>query len=1011
MRRFMWAALFLALAAGTMQAQTYTNVALDDASVFPGALITAQVIEIKIPTGSSPTITQVTVKNTATDSKLAGADLEYIEIRRGSATGQVLKKVTNLTNFETTGVNIVPTANNTFSSGTHRLYILVKLKANEELRGKKLVLGGTTIDSTTVLYPSTAPAATFTVVGPEVQFTELDVDTNVYRGQRFLAARILVDATNVPIDFTINRLTIKNTASGADVTPLSGRYVSRIEVRRAADGALLGEQTTASELEKFATTGVPVTATANNKVAAYSQVHLEIWVTLKEDAPLGHKIKVSASVRCEGTDFTAEQANNAPQFTVQQADLGLEGVEPVTLSNKGVVPGQTFLAQRIKLTDSDVDPYDVTLSSVLVRNIADSPLADQHFAKIEVKRRADGAVLGSATNLSGLSTTGVRISFTANNVIPDDTGAEIDLYVTLTETAPLERKIQLNSQIWYSEGGASLMTPKPDEEPLKGAVFTVVGPGGLEKVENKTTAPTDRNVYPGQAFMAQKIYLEDDDDDPYNVTITRILVKNLSTSSPVLDGHVASIEVRDSAGRLLGQTTTISGLTTGGVWVSTTANNTIADEKNLTIEIWVILKADAPAGKKLTLGARVQHTEGGQTFTKPGTFLSSDVEFTTASGTGRTVSFTYSPDKPKWNDEITFTPSVSPSTGIVYARWEFGDGKVVERKKAEGGDPLAPIKHTYNKGGEFTVIYAVRDEANRESRATKKITVTNEPPKNVDFTFSPTSPQVNQVVTFTPSNKIDDPDGDIKKATFRWDFGDETQAVTATGPQNVTHTFTRAGTFTVTLTVTDQGGATAQARKEIQVGEVTPPAPQPPTVTNITANPAYPEAGKPVTFTATASAPAGDPVTKWKWNFGDNTPVQETTENTVTHTYQNPGVYTVSVQAQNSAGWSAARSIQIVVHPAGVEFGAVVLDNPVTGDQCRIQIYAPTGATNIKITVLDQAGRVLIRDKSVTVGIFTWDLKDQGGRTVPNGLYLFYLTAEIGGKTERTEIGRILVRR
>ena len=999
MRRFFWVTLLLALAAGASQAQTFTNVKLDDASVFPGKLIVAQVIEIK--TTVTLTVTAVTVKNTAATNKLAGGEIEYLEIRRGSETGQVLKKETTLTNLEAAGVTITISANNTFSAGTHRLYILVKLKADAGLVGKELALGGTKINASDVNYPATAPAARFTVVGPEAEFADLGfAEAVVYRGQRFLAARILVDATAVPLDFTIDRLTIQNSAT----TPLSGRYVARVEVRRADDDALLGEQTTASELEKFTTTGIAVITSANNKVFAYSQTRLEIWITLRSDAPIGQKIKVNAKVRCEGTDYGV--TGTVPIFTVQSEDLGIAATSD-SLADKGIVPGQTFLAQRIKLKDDDGDPYDVILSSILVRNVTDSPLADQHITKIEVKRRTDGAVLGSSTNLSGLSTTGVRIALTSNNVVPDDTTVDIELYLTLAETAPLDRKIKLASQIWYGEGGASLQT-----DVLEGpAVFTVKGPGGLENVENQTTAPADRNVYPGQAFRAQTIYLEDKDDDPYNVTLTRVLVKNLSTSSPLLDAHVASIEVRDSAGKLLGQTTTISGLNTNGVWVPTIQNNTLADDKNLTIEIWITLKSAVPAGRKVRIGTRVEHTEGGRTFIKPDDFLNSGVEFTTDTGAGRTVDFTYSPDKPKWTDEITFTPSVTPSTGIVYARWDFGDGTVVERKTAEGEKPLDPIKHKYGKGGEFTVVYAVRDEANRETRATKKVTVTNEPPKNLDFTFSPASPQVNQVVTFTPSDKIEDPDGDITKASFRWDFGDGSNPVTTTGRQNVTHTYTRTGTFTVVLTVTDQGGASATVQKSIQVGEVTPPAPQPPTVTNLTANPAYPEAGKPVTFTATATAPAGDPVTKWKWNFGDGTPVQETTESTITHTFQNPGTYTVSVQAQNSAGWSAARSIQIVVHPAGVEFGAIVLDNPVTGNQCRIQIFAPSGATDLKLTILDQAGRIVIRDKPVTLGTFIWDLKDTNGNAVPNGLYLFYVTAQIGGETKRTEIGRILVRR
>ncbi|MFN3346979.1 MAG: hypothetical protein ACK42E_04120, partial [Candidatus Bipolaricaulaceae bacterium] len=275
MRRFMWAVLSTTFFAVVLQAApTFTNVAIEDAFVFPGALITAQIIEIKVPTGETFTLSSVTVKNGASGSKVAGGDLEYIEIRRGSATGAVLKKETSLTNFETTGVAIATTANNAFSAGTHRLFILVKLKPSENLVEKKLSLVGTSLkDTANVTYtlPATPAPATFTVVGPAVKFEQLE-DGSVYRGQRFLAARITVDGNAVPLSFTISQVVVRNVASAPT---LSGAYVARIEVRRAEDGALLGEQTSATELAKFATTGTPVPTTANNSVSAYSGLSLE----------------------------------------------------------------------------------------------------------------------------------------------------------------------------------------------------------------------------------------------------------------------------------------------------------------------------------------------------------------------------------------------------------------------------------------------------------------------------------------------------------------------------------------------------------------------------------------------------------------------------------------------------------------------------------------------------------------------------------------------------------------
>jgi PKD repeat protein len=976
----------------------------------PGGEIRVDAVEIIVDYALPANLEYVVVRNTAPSYNALG-EIERIEVvRDGTVIGSETSK-TELAKFTTMdGVKINIGASYRKFTWETTIQIRVKVANSEPLPfGKSFALGDTrvTLDG----WPCYVtywwhPAAEFYVPSPSITFDQELAGGDIYAGQRFLAGRIIVDASELPFETTVTQVRVRNIAD----TSLPGQYISAIEVRRASDDALLG-QASSSEIAKFATTtGTAITTSANNKILAYSSVSLEIWITLKSDAPPGRKIQLALTIVCGGKNFDTSAPESAV-FTVSQGEPSGIDSEVIGPEPKGVVAGETFLAQRIKLTDSDDDPYDVILSSILVKNVAELLLADQHISKIEVKRKTDGAVLGSATNLSGLSTTGVRIGLTSNNVIPDDATVEIELWVTLADSAVPDREIKLDSQIWYSEGGAVLST-----EPLEGPNFSVVRPEGLT-VSNVPFSVSDHNVYPGQSFMAQRILLDDNNDyDPYGVTINRVFVKNLSTvsdpSKKLADEHVASIEVRDNTGKLLGQITNVSGLNSDvGVPVPVTQNNTIPDDKSLTIEIWITLKPAVPAGKKVLIGTRVEHTEGGQTFTKPSDFLPSGVEFTTATAGGRTVDFTYSPDKPKWSDEITFTPSVNPSTGIVYARWDFGDGTIVERKSAEGEKPLDPIKYKYGKGGEFTVVYAVRDEANRETRATKKVTVTNEPPKNLDFTFSPASPQVNQVVTFTPSDKIEDPDGDITKASFRWDFGDGSNPVTTTGRQNVTHTYTRTGTFTVVLTVTDQGGASTTVQKSVQVGEVTPPAPQPPTVTSLTADPAYPEAGKPVTFTATATAPAGDPVTKWKWNFGDGTPVQETTESTVTHTFQNPGTYTVSVQAQNSAGWSAARSIQIVVHPAGVEFGAIVLDNPVTGNQCRIQIFAPSGATDLKLTILDQAGRIVIRDKPVTLGTFIWDLKDTNGNAVPNGLYLFYVTAKIGGETKRTEIGRILVRR
>lgn len=98
---------------------------------------------------------------------------------------------------------------------------------------------------------------------------------------------------------------------------------------------------------------------------------------------------------------------------------------------------------------------------------------------------------------------------------------------------------------------------------------------------------------------------------------------------------------------------------------------------------------------------------------------------------------------------------------------------------------------------------------------------TNQPPQ-VSISASPTSGVGPLFVTFTTS--VNDPDGYI--ASYFWNFGDNTTS-TAAVP---THTYSSAGSYQASLTVTDNSGAMATATLQINVSA---PAPPPPTSTNL----------------------------------------------------------------------------------------------------------------------------------------------------------------------------------
>ena len=132
---------------------------------------------------------------------------------------------------------------------------------------------------------------------------------------------------------------------------------------------------------------------------------------------------------------------------------------------------------------------------------------------------------------------------------------------------------------------------------------------------------------------------------------------------------------------------------------------------------------------------------------------------------------------------------------IVSYDWDFGD--------SSSNSSLINPSHTYNAPGSFIATLTVTDDDGLTDSDTVNITVINQPPVAV-ASAGATSGTAPLDVTFSSAGS-NDPDGTI--ASYSWDFGDGGSSTGA----NPTHTYTTAGNFIVTLTVTDNLGGTDSA--------------------------------------------------------------------------------------------------------------------------------------------------------------------------------------------------------
>jgi len=267
---------------------------------------------------------------------------------------------------------------------------------------------------------------------------------------------------------------------------------------------------------------------------------------------------------------------------------------------------------------------------------------------------------------------------------------------------------------------------------------------------------------------------------------------------------------------------------------------------------------------------------------------------------------------------VSFTDNSTSTAAITNWLWDFGDGNTSTQQNPT---------HTYATDGNYTVCLTAVTACGVDSTcATVNVVICNNP--TAAFTETNNDPAFD----FTDGSST------TGNVTYSWDFGDGNTSTM----QNPSHTYIDNGTYTVTLTITDDCGSDTFTMDV--------------TVTNGCTDPvaSFTQSGTEPTFTFTNTSTSSANTT-YEWDMGDGTTY---TMADASHTYTANNSYTVTLIVTDDCGADTTTQMVTVATIGLLDLGQndfIAYPNP-ANEVLNIQSDIVINS----VELLDMAGRIVI---------------------------------------------------